>query len=263
MSRKQRRQRRLPPARKPRQFSDAPQRSPGAPARSGQDYRSEKYIRALNAAETGIYESFIISERELTDAEVRRDLESLAQDIRENGYQPAGNSDEGRTEEEPKSLVVESIRRRWEDLFERQSRHSDEELAGLLRVPLDSLEIWATPEPNSRGYLFYLEGFLTHMGIKIQTITPEGDPEPEEETEETRLMGLGRNWILQSNEAAGRAFRQRIQELLAAKQPGPVIHACQYLIGYTGEEPVVQQLSPFLTPAYRQLGVPFGMKRRR
>ena len=74
MSRKRRRKRRLPPSRKPRYFSDSPRRSPGAPARSTRDYRTEEFISALMQAETGIYESFIVSERELTDADVERDL---------------------------------------------------------------------------------------------------------------------------------------------------------------------------------------------
>jgi hypothetical protein len=261
MSRKEHRERRTPPARKPRHFQDSPHRAPGAPARSVGDYKKEKYILAIMEAEKGIYESFIASDRQLTDAEVGRALRRLATDLLEQGYQPVEDSGQVKMENR-ESLLLWCIRRNWSDLFRRQPRHSDEDLAGLLRVPLDSLEVWVTPEPDSRGYLYYLEGFITHTGVKVQPLDVDGRPIPEEDTEEIRLMALGRNWLLRSNEAAGRAFRQRVEELLAEKKPGPVIHACQYLIGYTGDNDVIQRLHPFLTPAYRQLGVPFGMGRR-
>ena len=87
MSRKLRRERRSPPSPKPRIFPATPRRSPGAPARSANYYRRERYIPAIMAAERGIYESFMISERKLTDVEVGHALRQLTQELLEQGFQ--------------------------------------------------------------------------------------------------------------------------------------------------------------------------------
>jgi hypothetical protein len=213
------------------------------------------------AAERGIYESFMISERKLTDVEVGHALRQLTQELLEQGFQAVEDPHEVTLGEKAEPLVAWAIRRNWEDLFQEHPRHSDEDLAGLLRVPLASLDIWSTPERDSQGYLYYLEGFMSHMGVKVQRLSEDGTWETDVDTEELRLMALLRNWILRSNEAAGRAFRESCDQLLAQKRPGPVIHACQYLIGYTGDQDMTRRLTPFLSPAYRQLGVPFGPKR--
>jgi len=126
---------------------------------------------ALMRAEVGIYETYVMTERQLTDRQVEAGLKSLIQDLRSGPLQPAEQRDVVDVEPGAETdLLNWSIRRNWDDLFTTQPRHSNADLVGILRTILDSIETWSTPGANSRGYLSYLEGFLTKAGVKVEKL---------------------------------------------------------------------------------------------
>lgn len=216
---------------------------------------------ALMRAETGILETYVMSHRELTDQQVKAALTQLIGDLRRHGYQPAEHQEMVTVEPETYvDLVIWSIRRNWDDLFHEQSRHSNTELVGILRTILGSVETWATPSPDSRGYLNYIEGFLAQGGIRPQLIPmDEGwEKEPESPSDEELLLDLGQAWLETDSSWARDRFFKKGQAMLDGGQANAIINVCQRLIGHRTEEAFVEELRPLLQPAYRQLGVPYG-----
>jgi len=188
LSRDQKRKQKL--QRRRRGMSQEPQ-----PYRGGK-YRSKKYVMALMRAEVGIYETYVMTERQLTDGQVEAGLKSLIHELRSGPVQPAEQRDV--IDVEPGAemdLLNWSIKRNWDDLFATQPRHSNAELVGILRVILDSIETWSTPSTNSQGYLNYLEGFLTKAGVKVEQVPMGDEPweeeEDKEESDEEYLLDVG------------------------------------------------------------------------
>lgn len=230
------------------------------PYRGGK-YRSKKYIMALMRAEVGIYETYVMTERQLTDRQVEAGLKSLIHELRSGSVQTAEERDVVDVEPGAETdLLSWSIRRNWDDLFTTQPRHSNAELAGILRTILDSIETWSTPGANSRGYLNYLEGFLTKAGVKVEKLPIGDEPweEEEEESDEAYLLDLGLEWL--ETEAAGikREFFEEAEAMIEEGQAEAVINVCQHLIGRTNDQALIDELRPLMQPAYRKLGVPFG-----
>jgi len=226
----------------------------------GSKYRKEKYILAMMRAETGIYETYMMTDRELTDRDVEASLKGFIRDLRSGSYQPAEERDE--VEVEPggeTGLLQWNIKRNWDDLFTEHPRHSDAELVGILRTILGSIETWSTPSSDSRGYLNYIEGFLTQAGVRVERVPVEGEEweEEEEMSDEEYLLDLGLEWVDTWDETAKDEFFEEAEALLDEGQAEAVINVCQYLIGQVNEQEFVEELVPLLQPAYRQLGVPF------
>lgn len=225
----------------------------------GNKYKQEKYTLAMMEAETGIYETYVMTDRKLTDWDVEAGLKHLIKELRSGSYQPAEELEEMEVETgEEKELLCWAIKRNWDELFTEQPRHSNSELVGILRTILASIETWSTPSPNSRGYLNYIEGFLTKAGVRVEKILLEGEElEEGEMSDEEYLLDLGLGWLDTEDEAVKREFFEEAEALLDEGQAEEVINVCQYLIGRVNEQEFISELVPLLQPAYRQLGVPF------
>ncbi|HID87340.1 MAG TPA: hypothetical protein EYP55_08160 [Anaerolineae bacterium] len=223
-------------------------------------YRTEKYIMTIMRAEVGIYETFRMTERQLTDGEVRLALRQLIAELRSGPYTPAEVREVVEIREgEYEDLVIWNIKRNWDDLFATQPRHPNADLIGCLRTILDSIETWATPGPASRGYLSYLEGFMGRMGVTVERLPlSEWEEEEEEETAEAYLQELGEDWLRFRDREAWQAFEGEARAMLGQRQAQEVINVCQHLIGQVNEPWVIEELRPLLRAAYGQLGVPFG-----
>lgn len=228
----------------------------------GNKYKREKYVPAMMGAETGIYETYVMSDRELTDRDVEASLKRLIRKLRSGSYQPAEERQEveagagGETE-----LLHWNIKHNWDDLLERHPRHSNSELVGILRTILGSIETWSIPSPDSRGYLNYIEGFLTQAGVQVERIPVEGEEweEEEEMSDEKYLLDVGREWVDTGDEAVEQEFFEEAEAMLDEGQAEEVINVCQYLIGQVNQQEFVEELIPLLQPAYGQLGVSFGI----
>ena len=236
-------------------------RSRGLQPYRGGKYRSKKYIMALMRAEVGIYETYVMTERQLTDRQVEAGLKSLIQELRSGPLQPAEQRDVVDVEPGAETdLLSWSIRSNWDDLFTTQPRHSNADLVGILRTILDSIETWSTPGANSRGYLSYLEGFLTKAGVKVEKLPldDEGWEEEEEESDEDYLLDVGLEWLETEDAATKQEFFEEAEALIEEEQAEAVINVCQHLIGRTNDQALIDELRPLLQPAYRKLGVPYG-----
>jgi hypothetical protein len=148
---------------------------PSRPA-SVKQYRAEKYVKALMRAEMGIHETDVILGRKLMDHDVEASVHQLMKEVR---------ASEGRPEEEAKAvaegdLVAWSIKRNWQDLFRTQPRHSNADLAGILRLILDSMYTWSGSGNGPRGYLNFIDGFLGHLGVRVAPVPLGGELDEEE-----------------------------------------------------------------------------------
>ncbi|MBS1251345.1 MAG: hypothetical protein MAG451_00378 [Anaerolineales bacterium] len=255
-------------SRRRRRRKKRPVKWKGGRSHSRKDYRTQEYVRAIAEAEAGIYQSFVMSDYQLTDRDVRQVLKTLVRELREQNYTLPEERDvvEIGGEEPVEEMVVWVIKINWERLFEKEPRHSDEDLVGCLGVISESIETWSTPAANSRGYLWYNAGFMQSMGMWVEQVSasPETEAawEEEEPTEEDALREMGEDWLDDPTPAQFDAFRQQARAMLEDRQAQEVINACQYLIGWTNDEAVIKRLSPLIQPAYRQLGVPFRSWKR-
>lgn len=227
----------------------------------GGKYRSKKYIMALMRAEVGIYETYVMTERQLTDRQVEAGLKSLIHELQSGSVQSAEQRDV--VDVKPGAemdLLSWSIKRNWDDLFATQPRHSNADLAGILRTILDSIETWSTPGPDSRGYLSYLEGFLAKAGVKVEKVPMSDEPweEEEEESDEDYLLDVGLEWLETEDVGIKQEFFEGAEAMIEEGQAEAVINVCQRLIGHAiNDQALVEELRPLLQPAYRKLGVPF------
>lgn len=241
-------------------------RKRGKAGRAGprKKYRTEKYVMTIMRAEMGIYETFQMSERQLTDGQVRLALRQLIAELRSGPYTPSEAREVVEIREgEYEDLIIWSIKRNWDDLFATNPRHPNADLIGCLRTILDSIETWTTPGAASQGYLSYLEGFLRQMGVTVEKLpTSEWEEEEEEETAEAYLQELGEDWLHFRDQEAWQAFEEEAQAMLRQRQAQEVINICQYLIGQVNETWIIEELRPLLQAAYGQLGVPFGRPSR-
>lgn len=199
------------------------QPEPPAQAAPADRYRSPEFIKPLYETELGIYESYVVSGRKLTDAEVERDLKLLISRLRvmpvaELLYPTAAGVNEG-----PTNWAGVGIAYRWRDLFDRDVLPARDDLVGLLQTILGSLDVWRSRQADSRGYLNHLEGFMNKLGVRAQLVDPDGEPVDE-------LYEIGELWLAGSPEAR-RRFTELAHEIISAGDPERVVNACQRLLG--------------------------------
>jgi hypothetical protein len=213
-------------------------------ASTGNRYKSQEFVTPLFETELGIFEAFLLSERRLTDGDVETELQDLISELRERPaaelvYAKAGDDDE------PRGLLWVSVLPHWQRMLEKGTLPSRDDLIGILRTILGSLETWRSRSASSRGYLNYLEGFMNKMGVTVHLADSEGafilDAPPDE------LYEVGEIWLAGSPEAQHR-FAALASELLEKGESQRVIDACQKLLGSIGspsrpEFPVLSELS--------------------
>ncbi len=199
---------------------------------TGNPYRSKAFVKPLYKTEIGIYEGFVISDRKLTDADVQRELQILIERLRSEPmaellYPPGTRVKSAEFD----GWATTGILHRWGEMFELQTLPDGDDLIGILQTILGSLETWRSRSASSRGYLSYLEGFLTKLGVSVKVIVPDGTSIPEEQLDE--LYEVGELWLAGSPEAC-RRFTLLANELLEKGNPDRVVNACQKLLGRIG-----------------------------
>lgn len=129
---------------------------------SGRKYQTERWVPHVYQTELAIYEAIVLSRRQLTNPQVREALVQLIGHLRE-GKPPllaedapaiafsVGNEVE---------FLVWNIRSHWRSLFEEQGPVSTEDLVGILRTLLHSIEAQAWARGPSRGYVSFLDEFM-------------------------------------------------------------------------------------------------------
>ena len=143
---------------------------PSAPsAYSGSKYKRDELVPAMFQAELGIHETDVITGREITDHDVQSALREMILQIRRGRLldfeDVAGQTQfEGDTEE----LMIWNIRRQWGDLFHTFPNPGRDNLVGVLRTILGSIDVWGSIHPESRGYLDYIEEFVQKAGATVE-----------------------------------------------------------------------------------------------
>jgi len=233
-------------------------------AYQGNKYRTDKLVPVFFQTEVGIYESFVISEKKITDHDARRALEHLIHAIRSGEIAvPAQREPSECVGEEPKdNLITWNIRQHWDDYFKEEPFPGRDSLVGVLRTILGSIETWGNISPTSRGYLRYLEGFMGKLGVHCRQLPPDfelgmednaDDLDEFEDEEEDDLLTAGRAWALNSNEDAGVFFRDLADEMIAAGEAEEVADTCQQLMGEAGKSQASDELAKLSLRAQQRL----------
>jgi hypothetical protein len=219
-------------------------------AYTGNRYKRDELIPVFFHTETAIYEVFVMTDREITDHTVRSALEKLVLQLRA-GPLPDRETDEvSYARGQEGDLLIQSIRRRWDELFQDEPHPGTENLIGVLRTMLGSVNIWSTPSPSSRGYLHYIEGFLSKAGVKVRKVsarTMQEELEPEDP-----FLELGHAWC-EGNRGARAEFLAQAEALIASGQWQRVVNVAQRLIGEVGDRDPMSELSALSITA-QQIG---------
>src|SRR4051812_1615939 len=151
-------------------------------AYAGSKYKTDEYAPLFYHTEVGIYESYVMCDRELTDDEVEAAIERLVIQMRQGPLPPlpeAGTLTP--TEGGEDELVIANIRRNWQIMAEKETLPGRDDLIGMLRTILHSIQVWRSQGLHSQSYLRYTEGFMKKLGVSVRRVTPELDPLPEPE----------------------------------------------------------------------------------
>jgi len=197
----------------------------------GEKYKTDELIPVWMQTETGIYETFVMTDRKLLDQTVVTALEMLVKQMRAETLPPLSDTAEIHYEVgQEEDLVIENIRRRWEVYFEDEGRLSKDKLIGVLRTILGSIEKVRSPGPRSQSYMRHIAGFLTKkLGVSVKRVSADMQPLPE--PEEDDLVLLGRQWVLDENQEAKAEFHELASDRMSDGQAERVIDACHQLLG--------------------------------
>ena len=134
----------------------------------GTKYKTAEYVPIMHRTEIGIYETYVMCDRTLTDDEVEADLERLIVQMRRNSLPPpAEKGNLTLTDDNKERLLIWNIRRNWRIMAEDGVLVPKEDLIGVLRTILHSLETWRSKSLHSQGYLHFLEGFMKQTGVSV------------------------------------------------------------------------------------------------
>jgi hypothetical protein len=232
-------------------------RNPESLAYSGKKYKTEEFVPIFYRTEIGIYESYVICDRELTDDEVEAAIERLVIQMREGPLPPLPETDTITiTEDGEEDLVITNIRRNWQILEHKGSLPGQDDLIGILRTILNSISIWRSQSLHSQGYLRYIEGFLKKSGVSVRPATQDFQPLPE--PDEDPLLLIGRAWIAKGDMAARAEFADQIDSLIHWGGAERVIAVCEQLMGETADIPVVLHLKEFAMRGHLALRTEMG-----
>lgn len=221
----------------------------------GTKYRSEEYVGFLHRTEVGIYESYVLTDHTLIDDEVEESLEGLILRLRRGALPPPGK-EAGPTGGDAEDLVVWNIRRNWEDFASKHPLPRRDDVIGVLRTILASLETWRSKNMHPQGYLRFLEGFLKETGVSVVRVRP-GDALPfdpgEGEDDDDPILDLGRDWIEDGDEDAAEEFREELEGVFEVGDAERAVAICRQLLGEAEEPSVVADLQALLRRGQRAI----------
>lgn len=205
----------------------------------GNKYKTDEYATDTFQVEQAIYTTFVATSRQAVDQDVRRSLESMIGSLRRGG--------DGMPEDD--NLFGELLRQ----ALPRALSRTQDEMIGILRTILGSIEVWGTPSPRSRGYLSFLEGFMHKAGVCCEQV--EADDDFAEPAAENDLLSIGRAWCA-GEIGAEPVFRALAEQLIADGEPDEVAETCQQLIGEGTSTAIFRELSQLAITAQQHLARP-------
>lgn len=224
-------------------------------AYTGERYKTDELVPTWMHTEIGIYQAYVISDRKLRDQTVVDALERLIGIMRTGSLPPLPETTEIRYEVgREEDLVIENIRRSWTDHFATEWRPSLDDLIGVLRTILSSIQKVKIPGPQSQSYIHYIAGFLTKkLGVSVQAFSADHKPFPE--PKEGELVRLGRQWCNDGTSEARTGFLELVAHLLKTRQASRVIDDCHLVLGEVTDpsSPVVPELMMLIQKARESL----------
>jgi hypothetical protein len=221
-------------------------------AYSGNKYKTRALTPIIYRTEIGIYESYVMSKRELTDDDVRSALEHMVTLMRRGPLPTPVETDTVHiTDGGEEELIIGNIRRNWRIVEEQGMLPGRDDLIGILRTILNSVSIWSSQSMHSRGYLHYLEGFLKKTGVSVRLTDEDLVPLPEPEGDP--LLATGRAWVSGGDDVARGRFAREVEALLREGKADRVIEVCQELLGETDDDSDIAILGAFAVRGHRAL----------
>ena len=138
------------------------QRQNASLAYTGTKYQADRWVPHVQHTELAIYETIRLSERRLTNDQVEKALIHLIAQLRAGMHPllPEGEPEVVFASGQEVEFLVRNIRRRWGILFEQWGPTPTDDLIGILRTLLNSIEAHAWHRGAESGYLAFLESFV-------------------------------------------------------------------------------------------------------
>jgi len=229
-------------------------------AYTGEKYKTDDLIPTWMHTEIGIYQTYVMSDRKLLDQTVVDALEKLIGMMRTGLLPPLPETAEIRYEVgREDDLVVENIRRSWANHFATERQPSKDDLIGVLRTILGSIQKVKAPGPQSQSYMHHIAGFLTKkLGVSVQVVSADRKPLPE--PKEGELVRLGRLWAADGTPEARTGFLELVTHLLKTGQATRVIDDCHLVLGEVSDpsSPIVPELTVLIQKARESLLAEIG-----
>jgi hypothetical protein len=217
----------------------------------GNKYKTDELANVFFRTELGIYESWVMTDRELTDRDVEAALEKLVLQMRRGPLPAFADDTTAPVGAEATDLIIWNIRRNWHDLFQEEPRPSADKLMGVLRTLLSSVDTWSSPSPTSRGYLHFIEGFLKKAGATVTAYDPEGNPQAAPEADD--LLAVGQAWCAGGDPTAAADFRALAETMIRTGEAERVVEVCQTLMGEAPAPDILAELSKLSLWAQQKL----------
>ncbi len=220
----------------------------------GNRYKREDLVPIFFQTELGIYQAHVMPGKELTDRTVAAALTRLVQQMQRGELPPLADTDAGEAVgDDAEDLITWNIRRNWHEYFQNHPHPGTDQLIGVLRTTLGSVEVWTTRSHQSRGYLSYLRGFLRQSGVTVEEADSQS---PALSPEEDDLLFMGREWLDTRAPEAGARFKATAEAMIAAGKGEAVAEISQELIGEFGEVPEFRELSVIAIQAQNSRALP-------
>lgn len=229
-------------------------------AYTGERYKTDELIPTWMHTEIGIYQTYVMSDRKLLDQTVVDALEKLIGMMRTGPLPPLPETTEIRYEVgREEDLVIDNVRRSWANHFATEWRPPRDDLIGVLRTILGSIQKVKAPGPRSQSYMYHIAGFLTkQLGVSVQAFSADHKPLPEPKAGE--LVRLGRQWCDDGSAEARTGFLELVTHLLKTRQARRVIDDCHLVLGEMTDpsSPIVPELTVLIQKARESLLTEMG-----
>jgi hypothetical protein len=133
----------------------------------GKKYQTAEWVPIINRTEIGIYESWVISDYGFDDADVEAAIEQLILELRARALPNPSEPSEIPVYD---NFLIPNIRRNWQDFAEKASLPAKDDLIGVLRTILSSLETRRSMALHPQGYLRFLDEFMKGIGVNVTKV---------------------------------------------------------------------------------------------
>jgi hypothetical protein len=136
----------------------------------GTKYHAAQWVSIIHRTEIGIYESWVMSDHEFEDEDVESAIGQLILELRSKALPNPTLPSEMPVYE---NFLIPNIRRHWEIFAETASLPPKDDLIGVLRTILSSLETRRSMALHPQGYLRFLDELMNQTGVRVTKVLPD------------------------------------------------------------------------------------------